>query len=118
MTAAQAARRKPMLSAIPGISVIDDIPGSSGTWPYFLVLMPTQASRDNALSHLWQAGLGVGRVFIHALSDYPYLASSFGNVATPNAQDFAARTLTITNSPWLEDRDFKQICATLEDQVA
>ena len=106
-----------MLSAIPGISVVDDIPGSQGTWPYFLVLMPTRESRDSALHVLWQAGLGVSRLFIHALPDYPYFTSYFDNAQTPNARDFAARTLTITNSPWLEERDFMRINAILEEQV-
>jgi dTDP-4-amino-4,6-dideoxygalactose transaminase len=31
----------------------------------------------------------------------------------PNARDFAARSLTISNSPWLTDADFEAICAVL-----
>lgn len=108
----QALSRKAQLSKILGVNVIDDAGGDIGTWPYLLVLMPTQQSRDAALAKLWSTRLGVGRLFIHALCDYDYLP--FSQVDTPNARDFAARTLTITNSPWLNDDDFSKICEVLE----
>lgn len=116
-TTTQAMRRKPRLAAIPGISLMDDSPGNTGTWPFFLLLMPTQEARDNALSRLWLEGLGVGRLFIHALPDYRYLAQVFGSADTPNARDFAARTLTITNSPWLSEDDFAHICSVLAENA-
>lgn len=74
--------------------------------------MPTQRSRDAGLAELWTAKLGVGRLFIYALSDYDYLP--FSEVKAPHAQEFAARTLTITNSPWLKEDDFLKICEVLE----
>lgn len=111
----QALSRKAHLSKINGLSVMDDADGDVGTWPYLLVLMPTQQSRDAALAKLWPAKLGVGRLFIHALNDYDYLP--FSEVKAPNAQDFAARTLTITNSPWLKENDFLKICEVLEDVI-
>ncbi|MFM9913745.1 MAG: DegT/DnrJ/EryC1/StrS family aminotransferase [Methylophilaceae bacterium] len=115
LTTAQALRRKARLTAIAGISVMEDNDGDSGTWPYFLVLMPSQQARDKALAQLWPAELGVGRLFIHALPDYDYLR--FDSTDTPNARDFAARTLTITNSLWLEEDDFLQICKVLEQSL-
>ena len=114
-TNAQALRRKPVLTAIAGLIVIDDIAGDEGTWPYFLVLMPSKEARDKALAKLWAAKLGVGRLFIHALCDYDYLP--FQQVSTPNARDFAARTLTITNSPWLSEANFMTICKVLEQSL-
>jgi dTDP-4-amino-4,6-dideoxygalactose transaminase len=112
----QAQGRKAQLRKILGVNVIDDVDGDVGTWPYLLVLMPTPQSRDSALAELWPARLGVGRLFIHALCDYDYLP--FGHVDTPNARDFAARTLTITNSPWLDDDNFLKICEVLERLIA
>ena len=112
-TAAQAMRRKSLLDEIPRIVVMSDATGNTGTWPFFQVLMPTQQARDDALASLWHRGLGVGRLFIHALPDYSYLSSMFSPVATPNARDFAARMLTITNSSWLKDDDFQTICSAL-----
>jgi dTDP-4-amino-4,6-dideoxygalactose transaminase len=115
-TAAQAMYRKRRLDQISGISVMHDVAGNIGTWPFFQVLMPTQQARDQALAHLWHTGLGIGRLYIHALPDYQYLASMFSNSVTPNARDFAARMLTISNSPWLDEDDFMHICSVLEEQ--
>ena len=115
-TAAQAMSRKRQLDRIPGISVMHDVEGNVGTWPFFQVLLPTQQARDHALAHLWHKGLGVGRLYIHALPDYQYLASMFSNAVTPNARDFSARMLTISNSPWLDEDDFMHICSVLEEQ--
>jgi dTDP-4-amino-4,6-dideoxygalactose transaminase len=115
-TRLQAIARKSKLAKISSISVIDDAVGDEGTWPYFLVLMPNQQARDQALSELWCAGLGVGRLFIHALPDYAFL--NLMQTETPNARDFAARTLTISNSLWLNDQDFMKIYAVLERTIA
>jgi perosamine synthetase len=111
----QAAARKPRLAAIPGITVMDDPEGGLGTWPYLMVLMPTARARDAALARLWPAGLGVSRLFIHALPDYSYLAGRLANADVPHARDFAARMLTLSNSPWLGESDFLRICAVLAE---
>jgi perosamine synthetase len=111
----QASARKTRLAAIPGVSVMDDPEGARGTWPYLMVLMPTAQARDAALARLWPAGLGVSRLFIHALPDYPYLAAQLSKVDVPNARDFAAHMLTISNSPWLCEPDFLRICSVLAE---
>jgi dTDP-4-amino-4,6-dideoxygalactose transaminase len=113
-TTAQAQRRVARLSAIPRVSVIGDLPGAAGVWPVLLTVMPTPQSRDRALSTLWSSGLGVGRMFIHALPDYPMFDGQFDPARTPQARDFAARALTITNSPWLREEDFLWICSVIE----
>ena len=116
-TTAQAIRRKSLLAAIPGVILMEDAPGNTGTWPFFMLLMPNQQARDNALSQLWQAGLGTGRLFIHALPDYPYLENIVsGDI--PNARDFAGRMLTVSNSPWLDDAGFEAISRVLETAVS
>ncbi|MBX9715587.1 MAG: hypothetical protein K2X42_03225, partial [Burkholderiaceae bacterium] len=62
---------------------------------------------------LWMSGAGVSRLYIHALPDYPYLKHAVsGDV--PNARDFAARMLTVSNSPWLDDARFEEVCRQLE----
>ena len=70
--------------------------------------------RDKVLGELWGSGLGVSRMFIHALHDYAYLRPWLPAGAYPNARSFAAQTLTITNSPWLDDADFARICTVLQ----
>lgn len=116
-TRLQAEKRVAMLNKIIGLKVVADIQGGQGVWPFLMVIMPTEASRDAALAQLWDKGLGVGRLFIHALKDYDYLAAYFQQAHTPNAQAFAARTLIISNSLWLRDEDFLSIYEVLLEQV-
>jgi len=113
-TRRQAEKRLARLTAIPGIKVITDAPDGQGTWPFFMLLMPSQKARDTALSTLWNSGLGVSRLYIHALPDYPYLAGRLGAGETPNARDFASRMLSISNSLWLDDAAFEHIASQLE----
>lgn len=116
--ATRARRHLPRLRAIPGVTVLDDPAGARGTWPFFLLLLPDRRRRDAALDRLWQAGLGVSRLFIHALPDYGYLAGIVPAADVPNARDVAARSLTIGNSEWLTGADMETICAELERAVA
>ncbi len=94
--------------------MFDDAADAQGTWPFLLLLLPDQSSRDRALEQLWQSGLGVSRLFIHALPDYAYLAGIVSPQDVPHARDFAARSLSIGNSPWVTDEDFEVICRALE----
>lgn len=117
----QAMPRLARLAAIPGIQVMQDVPDdryTRGTWPFFMVLMPSQAARDAALKTLWGDGLGVSRLYIHALPDYPYLSGRIGQAevsgTVPNARDFAARMLTVSNSLWLDNNEFDRIARKIE----
>ncbi|WP_266169422.1 DegT/DnrJ/EryC1/StrS family aminotransferase [Dyella subtropica] len=112
-TRQQATRRVEQLRHLPGVTVFDDAIGTRGVWPFLLLTLPTEAIRDAALQTLWTSGLGVSRLFIHALPDYGYLRGMLPTADLPNARDFAARSLTITNSPWLRDEEFAQIFAAL-----
>ncbi len=113
-TRQQAWRRLASLRPLPGLTVFSDARGNEGVWPFLMLLMPSQEKRDAALRDLWTAGLGVSRLFIHALPDYGYLRDIVPSAALPQARDFAARSLTITNSPWLTDEEFDHILATLQ----
>jgi dTDP-4-amino-4,6-dideoxygalactose transaminase len=111
---AQAQRRLPLLEAIPGVRVLQDQGDAAGTWPFLIVLLPSRAARDAALAALAMVPLGVTRLFIRALPDYDYLAPYLdAAAAVPNARDFAARTLTISNSLWLDDAGFARVLAGL-----
>jgi perosamine synthetase len=118
VTRSQASKRVARLRQIRGITVFDDAPGQRGVWPFLLLTLPSEAMRDDALRTLWTAGLGVSRLFIHALPDYAYLRDCVADTPLPHARDFAARSLTITNSPWLDDTTFETICTELKRAVA
>lgn len=113
-TTAQARTRVPALASIPGVHVFTD---EGGTWPYLMLRLPDEATRDAVLQRLWASRHGVARMFVHALPDYPYLGTMAGGDDIPNARDFAARTLTVTNSPWLDDACFEHVCAVIEATV-
>ncbi|MES2238175.1 MAG: DegT/DnrJ/EryC1/StrS family aminotransferase [Pseudomonadota bacterium] len=106
----QSMQRLEKLAAIPDIKIMQDEPGGKGTWPFFMVLMPAQAARDAALRKLWSAGLGISRLYIHALADYSYLVDRVDKADIPHARDFATRMLTISNSLWLDEAKFEQVC--------
>ncbi len=110
----QAQQRLKRLASISNIVALTDAPGDQGTWPFFMILMPTRAARDAALDRLWTARLGVSRLYLNALIDYSYLRENIASEDTPNARDFAARMLTVSNSPWLNDAGFESICRVLE----
>ena len=112
--ATQAQRRIARLRQIDGIEVLDDPANAQGSWPFLLLLLPDQTSRDRTLEQLWPSGLGVSRLFIHALPDYAYLTDIVPQQDVPHARDFAARSLSISNSPWMTDEDFEMICRRLE----
>lgn len=114
----RAQERVACLRALEGVQVLDDRQGVQGVWPFLMVIMPTQAARDAALARLWCAGLGVTRLFIHTLSGYPEAASLLIATETPNAAAFAARTLSITNSHWLDDADFSRILTVLRQVLS
>ena len=111
---AQAQRRLPRLRRIGGVELLDDPAGAHGVWPFLLLLLPDQKRRDAVLDQLWSSGYGISRLFIHALPDYAYLAGIVPAQEVPHARDFATRSLTISNSPWMTDADFEAVCAVLE----
>lgn len=114
-TTQQALARAPRLAAIPGLHLFSD---KGGTWPYLMLLLPDEALRDAVLKRLWTSGHGVTRMFVHALPDYRYLESMPGDDDVAHARDFAARTLSISNSPWLDEAAFEHVCAVIESVLA
>jgi len=111
-------RRAKELEKIHGLKVIQDLPHSSGAWPFLTVLMDTREARDRALSRLWPSGLGVTRLFIHDLTGYPGLRKFVPAESMPNASSLADRCLTITNSDWLSGNEFSSVCEILADAVS
>ncbi|PZP88072.1 MAG: nucleotide sugar aminotransferase, partial [Stenotrophomonas maltophilia] len=103
------------LSQLPAVQVVDGIAGSGGTWPLLMLRLASVRARDQVLDALWHRGLGVSRMFIHALPDYVYLRGIVPDAPVPNARDFAARLLTIGNSAWQTPEETAQILQALAD---
>jgi dTDP-4-amino-4,6-dideoxygalactose transaminase len=113
-TREQALARVQRLQSISSMTILTDSAHQQGVWPFIMVVMKNEAARNAALGRLWRSGLGVSRLFIHALPDYRYLQNIVPAGDIPHARDFAARMLTISNSLWLDDVGFERICAVLE----
>lgn len=117
-TKKQAQPRIRKLESISTLKVIKGLEGEKAVWPFITVLMKDEQSRDRALQTLWPSPYGVTRLFVHSLGQYHYLRRYLGDgFQTPNADDFAARMLTISNSLWLDDDMFDTILATLEKSI-
>ncbi|HZX29959.1 MAG TPA: DegT/DnrJ/EryC1/StrS family aminotransferase [Rhodocyclaceae bacterium] len=110
----QALARLPRLAGLPGVKVFGDRSGEEGTWPFFMLLLPDRQTRDAVMAELWGSGLGLARMFANALPDYEYLRPWVAPADCPNARDFADRSLTVTNSLWLDNARFERIVAALE----
>jgi len=106
--------RRQRLAAITGVTLIDERAGVQGVWPFFMLRLRDRTRRDAVLAQLWGAGLGVGRLFIHALPDYASVAPLSDAAALPNARALADTMLTVSNSPWLDEAGFARIVAVLE----
>jgi perosamine synthetase len=111
----RAQTRMATLENIPGLTVIRDLPDSSGAWTFLMVLFDSERACTAALAKLWTAGLGVTKLFVHELTGYEFLKEIVPAAETPNARSFAARHLTITNSSWLGDEEFARIVRVLLD---
>lgn len=109
----RALARLARLRTLPGVTVFEEAPHTTGSWPFLLLLMPDAHRARAALAALWTSGLGVSRLFVHALPDYAYLADRVPHTPTPHATDFAARAITISNSGWLDDASFEHILSVL-----
>ena len=100
-------------SAVPGVTVLTPGPEAEPTCLFLFVTLPTAERCRQALARLWRSRLGVTKLFAHAIGDYAYLSDKLIPGETPNARDFAARTLTVTTSPWLGEREIESIVAGL-----
>ena len=88
------------------------------TWPFIVLLMPSEKIRDQIINDLWPKSLGVGRLFIECISNYTYLKPYFEKKDLPAGKDFAARTMIISNSDWLTDKHFNEIRRVLNLHLA
>ncbi len=113
-TQRRAKERLPILESLPGVKVLQDAPGGNGTWPLFMLLLPEPQLRDLVLQECWGAGLGIGCMFLRALGGYPELRGIVGDAAYPQADDFASRSLTLSNSLWLDPPAFEQVTTLLQ----
>lgn len=108
----RAAQMKAAIEGIPGLSVYRQADAQACDTQVY-VLCESAALADAVLGELWPSRLGVGRMFVRAIPDYPYLRGKLIASATPNARDLVARVVTITTSSLLFERAERTIVARL-----
>jgi perosamine synthetase len=105
--------RAQRIAQIDGLGVVRGAPDSEATWPFLMVLFRSAAACERALDRLWRSGLGVTRLFVFDLTGYDFLEPIVPRAPVPNARSFAARCLTVSNSPWVSDEDFERVLEIL-----
>ncbi len=117
-TEIQAQHRVARLQAIEGVQVLRDTVAGRGVWPVLMLRLPSEAKRDAVLRQLWGERLGVTRMFIHAIPDYPALQQLICSAHVPNARALAATTLTVSNSLWLDEAGFSKVLQVITKQLS
>lgn len=108
----QAHQRIRQLGQLSYLKVFAEAPNTQSNFPFLLILVESADLCQKILNDLWQSGLGITKLFVRAICDYPYLAHI--HAITPNAVKFAACSFTISNSLWLDDEKFSMILQTLK----
>ena len=119
--AASHSTRDRLLAALAGVAGLELHRPRAGDEPssiFVLVTLPSVRQCAATLERLWHSTLGVSKLFAHVLGDYDYLVGKLAPAATPNARDLAARTLTLTTSPWMEEADIAKIVSGIRQGMA
>ncbi len=93
--------------------IVKELPGSLATYPYVTLIFPSREKRDNAFDSLNKRGLGAFIIYIHALTDYPYMRPYLPDGNYPNASLFADCSLTLSTNIFLTHKDLEEIIALL-----
>jgi dTDP-4-amino-4,6-dideoxygalactose transaminase len=105
------------LQQIPGITVVDELPDTTGTWPVLTILTELSMTRDRIMEQLWREGLGINRTFVHELTGYKYLETIIPRADVRNARSLADRSFSVSNSEFLSDEDFRRISIVIARAV-
>jgi len=97
------------LQQTPGVTVVDELPDTTGTWPVLTVLTEFSEMRDRIMERLWSEGLGINRTFLHDLTGYKHLETIIPRADVRNARSLADRSFSVSNSEYLSEEDFRRI---------
>ncbi|MHA3049940.1 DegT/DnrJ/EryC1/StrS family aminotransferase [Acinetobacter sp. ANC 4639] len=111
----QARSRIKRLKQLPHLQVFEEQTDSRSNFPFILLLTDRPELAQAILAKLWTQGLGVTKLFVRAIHQYPNLAHL--NTPLPQAESFAQRCLSISNSAWLNDDEFEKIYNIIENTI-
>jgi dTDP-4-amino-4,6-dideoxygalactose transaminase len=87
--------------------------GGEPTALFLFATTETARDLDAVLVEAWPAGIGVSKLFMSAIGRYKALSSLLAPSLTPNAEHFAATTLTITTSGFMTAADLSAIVGAM-----
>lgn len=100
-------------STISGITALTEGYGCEGTYPYLTLIFDRQEDCETVLNEIWAQGLGISKLFHKCVSENEHLVNFVPSTKTPAASSFARRTLTISNSPMMNNQDFQNVFDTV-----
>lgn len=101
------------LADVPGLTLHEPAPGVEPSATFRFGTFAKAAQCRACLDRLWSSRLGVTKLFARAIGDYPSMTPLLTPSPTPNARDLAARTLTLSTSPYLQDSDLAAVLAAI-----
>jgi perosamine synthetase len=87
--------------------------GGDSTGLFLFATTHTAGDLDAVLAKAWPAKIGVSKLFMSAIGRYKALSSLLAPSLTPNAEHFAATTLTITTSGFMTTADMSAIVSAM-----
>lgn len=103
------------LREIPGIEIIEELPGTRATYPYLTAVFNDPKKRNQAKQIFENSGLGVSQIYALAITDYDYLKPILPEKICPRARSLAERHLTLSTNTFLKERDLGRIIAMLKN---
>ena len=102
------------LKNIPAVKPVLEPSGATASYPYLGLIFADAAKRNTALNIFRNSGLGVSLIYLHAITDYPYLQGIVPDKDCPRARDLAEKSLTLSTSIFLNHNDLSNIVKKLE----
>jgi perosamine synthetase len=105
------------LNGLKNISEINPIVEPAQTkasYPYLALIFQDPKKRDFALDIFKDSGLGISRVYLHAITDYAYLKNIIPDADCQNSRQLARKTITLSTSSFLQIADLENITRKLK----
>ncbi len=100
---------------IEGLTIIEELPGSSATYPFITLIFDRPEQRDKVLKALERTDSGASIVYVQAIADYEYLKEIVADRNCSNARYIAERVITLSTSAFLTDRDMDGIATIIRE---
>ena len=98
-------RMRRALADVPHIYVHESAPATMPPCSYVIVTLESAEQASRLVSAAAPRGLGVSRLFAYPLDRYEHLSGIVGACNTRHATDLAARTITLTTTPYMTDSE-------------